>query len=604
MGQAAREVGGYRAIEKIGEGGMATVYRGVQVSLERPVAIKVLSRRLSEDPELLERFQRESLIIARLAHPNIIHVIDRGVTRSGQPYFVMEYVQGTDLAALIRAGGLTLNRKLDVVIQVCKALSYAHKNGVVHRDVKPANVLIDAEGNARVLDFGIAQFLDDTGDAERTRAGQVMGTYAYMAPEQLADARGATAASDLYSLGVLLYELLTGTKPAGRFEPPRELDPSLPAALDELVLQCLERDPARRPASAEEVKNRLLSLLQGAHLGGDQRERADRGIGSVGDRFALLDVIRETPYGAVYLYENKADHSLIVVKRRGRTSSGLAEAKLLTRLKHPNLVNVLGASGNQQLFIVVMEYLSGGSLKDRLVGSIPRHEVLRIGRQVCAGLAFAHRNRIVHGNLRPSNILFTAADEVKVTDLGLDEHGGPDGQGNWYGVTGEPRSPQSDVYAAGVVFYQMLTGTLPVWEGESLVPSHAFVCVPREVRTLVERMMCRDRAERFGSLEPVINEIDRLLAADARLQQIAAAANDATVVATGEGGEETAVPETPAPKARHRWGRGLVLGALLVAAGAVAFSYYAGPDAVDRVAAAVGVAWAAVRDAALRWISR
>ena len=151
---------GYKLIKKIGEGGTAVVYKGVQASLNRPVAIKVLSKKIENHPFLLERFNHESLIIARLNHPHVIHVIDRGTTPNGLPYFIMEYVDGVDLQAAIRVGRLDFNRKLDLVIQVCKAPSYAHRNGVIHRDIKPSNVLIDGDGNARVADFGIAQLFN------------------------------------------------------------------------------------------------------------------------------------------------------------------------------------------------------------------------------------------------------------------------------------------------------------------------------------------------------------------------------------------------------------------------------------------------------------
>ncbi len=157
------QIGNYKITTKIEEGGMAVVYQGIQESLGRPVAIKVLKHQFMKEALVVDYFNRESLIIARLIHPNIIHVIDRGLTDNGMPYFVMDYIKGTDTARLIMKGGLKFNRKLDIVVQTCKALAYAHKNGVIHRDIKPANILIDTEGNAVVTDFGIAQFYQRKG---------------------------------------------------------------------------------------------------------------------------------------------------------------------------------------------------------------------------------------------------------------------------------------------------------------------------------------------------------------------------------------------------------------------------------------------------------
>ncbi|GAB4273733.1 MAG: hypothetical protein Kow0092_29060 [Deferrisomatales bacterium] len=587
MAEAAQAPGGYKALEAIGRGGMATVYRGVQVSLNRPVAIKVLSRRLAADPEIRERFQRESLIVARLTHPNIIHVIDRGVTGSGQPYFVMEYVEGTDLGDLARRE-IDFHRKLDWMIQVCKALAYAHRNGVVHRDIKPANIRIDREGNARVLDFGIAQFLEDGAGGERTRSGAVMGTYAYMAPEQLQDARSATAASDLYSLGAVLYELFTGCRPAGVMKRPAELNPRLPTELEQVIVDCLDPDPARRPPSAEAVKDRLLQLLQGAHLAQSQRDRAPTGVEGVAERFSLLAVIQESPHGAVYLYENRQDHSLLVIKRRPGTASGYTEARLLTALRHDHIVRVLGASGDRKAFIVVMEYLSGGSLRDRLLVPLPWGEVLGIARQMASALEFAHRNRIVHGNLRPSNVLFTAEGVVKLTDFGLDEHYGAGGaQSNWYAVPGEPRSFPADVFAAGVIWYRMLTGALPAWTGEDLEPHHLFGRIPEGFQALIAAMAARDPQRRPSGFPEIARALDELIAT--HLAPAAeASAGESTVLeaprtAVGEEPERTS-PRRGIPRIRL----GLELAALAVAAGAFA---YLRPEELSRWIEAAAGGW-------------
>ena len=513
--QATKKIGDYEVIGKIGEGGMATVYKGRQVSLDRPVAIKVLSKKLTDHSDVLERFNRESLIIARLNHPNIIHVIDRGVAPGGRPYFVMEYVEGAHLGQAIKAGNLETNRKLDLIIQVCKALSYAHKNGVIHRDIKPSNVLIDSNMNVLVLDFGIAKFLEgERRNGHHTQANVVMGTLDYMSPEQQISSNHVTAASDLYSLGVIMYELFTGVKPLGRFKPPSEINRTVPQPLEEVVLRCLEPDPEDRFSSADEIKDLLLKLLQGAHLPTAQKEQAKQGLSKFEDKFAFLDIIKENRHGGVYLFQDRVEHSLMVIKKRINTSAGLKEAKLLTTLKHKNIINILGTSRKEHLFIIVMEYLSGGSLKDRLIRPIPWRDVLRTAREICEGLSFAHKNRIVHGNLRPSNILFTESGQVQVADFGLDEHYSSDkGRGNWYNVFGEPKSPEADIFAFGTIVYQMLTGSPPVWKGDQILIKDHLKMLPIKLQKVVMRLLSRKQGVRYRNFDQVIEEFNALLTA-------------------------------------------------------------------------------------------
>ncbi|MDY6844386.1 MAG: protein kinase [Thermodesulfobacteriota bacterium] len=504
------QIPGYQIINKIGEGGMAAVYKGVQISLNRLVAIKLLLKNMTDRSSAMERFNRESMIIARLNNPNIIHVIDRGFTTEGMPYFVMEYVEGTDLENAIKARSLDYNRKLDLIIQICKALSHAHKNGVVHRDIKPSNVIIDEDGNARVLDFGIAQFYEDeNSDFRLTQTGTFMGTLEYMSPEQQHSAGNVTALSDLYSLGVVMYELFVGVKPTGRFQLPTEINPSIPEPLQEVIMNCLETDPSNRLASANEVKDRLLKLLKGAHLKTDQKNRAAQGISNIKEQFVLLDVIKDEPHGSVHLYEDRVNQNLLVIKKRPRDSTGFIEAKLLTSLRHKNIAEILGTSRNENFFIVVMEYLSGGNLQDRLFCSYQTDEFLVVAQQICEGLSFAHRNRIVHGNIRPSNFLFTDSGHVKITDFGLDEHyGDEEDRNNWYNPNCEPTSVQTDVLATGVIFYQMLTGSLPKWKGNSLSLDKSFKSLPPELQALVTAMVSTDTSKRYSSFEEVIADIN------------------------------------------------------------------------------------------------
>ena len=501
--------GRYQYQDKIGEGGMATVYKGLQRSLNRPVAIKVLSATLSDNPSVIKRFKRESLIIARLNHPNIIHVIDKGTTSKGRPVFVMEFVEGTNLADAIRDGRYSFNERVDIAVQLCKGVAYAHKLDVIHRDIKPANVIVDNEGFARLLDFGIASFFQAEGDDKHEETRLIMGTEAYMAPEQHRGISETTTLSDIYSLGVVMHELFTGQLPAPNDISLTQMSADITPALAELLTRCLSPLPKNRPQSVEEVKTKLLLAMKGQHIAEEQVNRAGEGLASIEKKFGLLDVMQEDRYGAVYLYEDKVSHSLLVIKKRTSSSdAGYREAKLLHTLKHPNLVNILGASKNDNAFIVVMEYVSGGSLQDRLIEPMKLQLFLGLATQLCKGLAFAHQNRIYHGNLRPSNILLTADMHVKISDFGLDEHYRlrPE-QRNWYGEKPSQVDELSDIYSLGAIFYHALTGVAPDYKDGNLVKTQYFTKLPPDIQQLVARMLSKDQNIRPQSVEAVASEL-------------------------------------------------------------------------------------------------
>src|ERR671938_1454652 len=201
--------GRYRLDAQIGAGGMSTVYRAFDQTLERRVAIKLMHREIASDSGQLERFRREARAVARLSHPHIVGVIDAGEDE-GRPYIVFEYVEGETLKERIRRmGRLPVDEEIAYAIEIARALGCAHSHGIVHRDIKPQNVLIDPEGSAKVTDFGIARSLEEEG---LTADGRVLGTTDYVSPEQ-AMGRPVTGQSDLYSLGVVLYEMLTGSVP-------------------------------------------------------------------------------------------------------------------------------------------------------------------------------------------------------------------------------------------------------------------------------------------------------------------------------------------------------------------------------------------------------
>ncbi len=507
-----KKIGNYEVLNKIGQGGMATVYKGRQISLNRPIAIKVLSKRLTENKQIVERFNQEALIIARLAHPNIIHIIDRGVV-NGMYYFVMDFVKGTDFSKLIKMESFDANKNLDVIIQVCKALSFAHKNGIIHRDIKPANILINNEGDALVSDFGIAQLFDKSNDGQQlTSDGTVMGTIAYMSPEQKISSKNVTSASDIYSLGVVIYEMFTGTTPLGRFKLPSEINSSISKQLENTMLKCLETKPEDRFRLADDLKDQLLENLQGAHIEKTQKDRALHEIMNLKDKFLLLDIIKEDDFGGVYLFEKKETKKLMVIKKVKSQAAGLSVAKILSKLEHNHIISIYGVSGDKDLFIIVMEYISGGSLKERLIRAHPAKEALKICRDICEALSFAHKNRIIHGNLRPSNILSTEEGEVKITDFGLEEHYSSDNNRvNWYHPPGELTSPSLDIFAVGVIFYQLFTGLNPDWQNGRLVPAGQFSQLPLKIQMIISKMTSIDPANRYENLDMIIGKIDDAL---------------------------------------------------------------------------------------------
>ncbi|MFN0129988.1 MAG: serine/threonine-protein kinase [Verrucomicrobiales bacterium] len=372
--------------ECLGRGGMGVVYRARQRSLDRSVALKLLAPERIDDHAFAERFTREAQALAKLNHPNIVTVHDFG--RAGRFYFLlMEFVDGVNLRQAMQAGRFTPEQALAVVPPVCEALHYAHGRGLVHRDIKPENLLLDRDGRIKIADFGIAKMMDaDEPDVGVADAGvvesQPAGTPRYMAPEQCDRTRRTDHRADIYSLGVVLYELLTGEVPAGRLQPPSRRV-QIDVRLDEIVLRALETEPERRYQTAAEFRTRVEELdaaarplvvptdgvapsapatasTPGAAAVAPRLLRSGHATVTTPERLA-------TAAGQFFLFRNNR-HSLVLDDTRLTVANGpnetvipLAAIRDLSIGRFPRLVNPAG------LDFISLTYQEGGALKRLLV---------------------------------------------------------------------------------------------------------------------------------------------------------------------------------------------------------------------------------------------
>jgi serine/threonine protein kinase len=461
---------GYKINHEIGAGGMARVFDATQISLNRPVAIKFLSSELYAHSEARELFEKESLIIAQLNHPNIVHVIDKGLSEESMPYFVMEKIEGIDLDEMIGGAQIPFEKKMDITIQSCKGLDYAHKSGIIHRDIKPANIIISQHGVAKILDFGIAlaEENSDSTSKDSSQSNQqtsIVGSQGFIAPEQLNDYAKATVVSDVFSFGILMQRLFCSVAASPDYQEDKsklrsEQFKKLPKQLQKIIIQCVDPEPTLRYQSLTEVRNKLLEISQGSHITKRKLEQASEDTKDLSDQFKLLDILANTQHRRVYLFQKKSNSQLLVIKKRRKQDANIKISKLVSSLRHPNIARIYATAISGEHNIVVSEYLSGGSLSSRLISPMPLDLVLDLSTQICSGLTFAHNNKFLHTRLSPSNLLFANDRIIKLTDFSLDNKNQStcDELNDYLPPGKQAVSERYDLYSLGAIMYHMLYG--------------------------------------------------------------------------------------------------------------------------------------------------
>ncbi len=543
----------------IAKGGFGTVFEFHQSSLDRPVAIKVLAAEWNPVEEVAARFTQEGRIIAGLDHPNIVKVYEQG-EHTGFRYIIMEFFEGTPLEEAMR--GRNLIQKLTCLRGASSALGYAHSCGIIHRDVKPSNILVNEQGQVKLLDFGIARD-EGTADADKlTQAQLVLGTPQYMAPELHHGANRASPASDIYAFGVMAYEVITEKKcRTGELVHPCMIEPKLPRTFGDMTLRCLNSDPSKRPPTfsvVSQVVQRSLDLLliggggasstpspRGTGVQKAKKGRSPGGpktpvSGAIDSKYDFVESLREDDATRTMVAHHKDLGRKVVIKLVKKRMLPERLAAIMAA-QSDAIGEIYGAGDRQGTVVLIREHFEGGSLAEKMSEPMATAQIVQVLYGVVAGLREAKRHNLAHRHLHPGNVLFTASNVVKVVDFGLLTN--TNGDYDHYRETSRARGTMyGDRFALGAMAFEMIAATR-FDPRRPLEETYAKLTSVRSIHPLLKyflgRLLQVKRGQSaYGDYEDMLQDLARIRN---RFQSEAAEAEPTTAMRAPGGGERTLI---------------------------------------------------------------